>query len=559
MRDTSCVALRQRYQALKGNRRRVESVWEEIENYVLPFRGQMFKDDLTETDVEWRKRWIFDSVPVESCQQLAASLNGSLTSPLIKWFALRFRQHELNRDKDAKEWLQDCEDRCWYALLDSNFNLEINEAYLELVGLGNTVLTEEIDGTYEDFRGLNFKAVPIKEVFFEEDFKGRVKHFYRRVFMTPVQIVDKFGDKVPESIKERAESAEAVDDKVEIVFCIFEREEIMKLVQAGKVNTGKVLTPERRPYGYKWFVNETAEELGSEGGYYEMPAYIVRWSKVSGSKWGHGPAHIAMGDILTLNQMVNYILSASEKVIDPATLVTNRGVIGDLDLSAGAVTTIRDPAAVRPYESAARFDVSQLQRQELRDSIRRMFFVDQLEMKESPAMTATEVNVRYELMQRMLGPTVGRLGTDLFDPCISRTFNILYRSNRLPPAPEAVIEAGAEMDIEYLGPLSRAQKSDQVANIERYVATLGGMAQFAPEVLDVLDPVETANEVADLLTVPARIRRSEKQLKELAAKRQQQQKQAMMIQQMGEGGAAAEQAGKGIQALKEATGGQEAA
>ena len=118
---------------------------------------------------------------------MAASLNGSLTSPLIKWFNLRFRQHELNADKDATDWLQECEDRCWFALLDSNFNLEINEAYLELVGFGNTVITEEIDGSFDDFQGLDFKAVPIKEVFFEQNYKSHVKNFYRRVFLNPTR------------------------------------------------------------------------------------------------------------------------------------------------------------------------------------------------------------------------------------------------------------------------------------------------------------------------------------------------------------------------------------
>ena len=68
MEDYSTNALRQRYQALVSARSTAEGVWDEIEKYVLPYRGEFFKKDIGETDVQWRKRWIYDSVPVEACQ-----------------------------------------------------------------------------------------------------------------------------------------------------------------------------------------------------------------------------------------------------------------------------------------------------------------------------------------------------------------------------------------------------------------------------------------------------------------------------------------------------------
>ena len=172
-------------------------------------------------------------------------------------------------------------------------------------------------------------------------------------------------------------------------------------------------------------------------------------------------------------------------------------------------------------------------------------------------MTATEVNMRYELMLRMLGPTMGRIQHDFLDPLVQRTFRILFRANQLLPVPEIISEQSAEMDIEYLGPLSRAQKSDQVANIERYVATLGGMAQFAPEVLDVLDPVETAREIGALLDIPARITRGDKEVQQISDARKQQQQQMQMMQQMAGGGQAIQQLAEGVNAMKGIAGGEQ--
>ena len=148
---------------------------------------------------------------------------------------------------------------------------------------------------------------------------------------------------------------------------------------------------------------------------------------------GNSPAMIALPDIMTLNQLVELIIRSSEKVVDPATLVTERGLISDLDLTPGGMTVVRDiEGSVKPYESRARFDVSELQREKLKDSVNRAFYVDQLQLKDSPAMTATEVQVRYELMQRLLGPTLGRLMSDFLDPLLSRTFSIMYRNGALP-------------------------------------------------------------------------------------------------------------------------------
>jgi len=425
----------QRYSVLQSERRTVEGIWELISRFVVPFRGEFYRDLKSENEINWRSRHRFDDTAVDSCDTLAASLQGSLTSPMVKWFDLRFRTDELNVDSEAMEWLGNAAESVHLALQESNFNLQMSEAYLDICSFGTAALVEEVSEKDQKFKNLLFKAIPIRECYFEEDAENNVVNFYRKLEMNPLAMVLKFGEKnLPKNITDEANNPKGVNVKHTVIFCVYLRRDKME------ADTSKVLSSKERPYGYKYILRKDASIVGEEGGYYEMPVFITKWGKASGSKWGYSPAHKCLGDILTLNQLVDMILVSAEKVIDPPSLAQERTIVGDLDLGASGITTVRNIDGLKPYESRARFDVSSLERNELQESIRRAFKVDQLELKESPAMTATEVQVRYELMQRLLGPTLGRLQNDLLDPIITRTFFILFRAGLLPEMPQIVEE-----------------------------------------------------------------------------------------------------------------------
>ena len=512
-----------RFERVKATRTTVQTDWDVIEKFVAPYRGRMFKDSTSEHAVEWRQRDLYDSTAVNSAQSLAASLHGSLTSPATRWFSLGFRDEQLQDDVEAKEWLEDCADQVYYALQDSTFNLEANELYLDLVTFGTgAILCEPKEAKLGEFTGVNFTAVPLKEVFFEPSERG-VYSFYREMKWQPSKIIDKFGeDGCPKSVRECMERGD--QDLMTIVFCIYPRQ------RYKNADVSKALSPSRRPYAYKYILKETCELVGKEGGYYEMPAFIPRWRKTSESQWGHSPANIALGDILTANQIVEMQLKAAEKLIDPPQKVQERALLGDLDLKARGLTVMRDINQIAPLLTGSEPHIGDNRLEDLRMAIRQYFFVDELELKQSPAMTATEVSVRYELMQRLLGPTLGRLQADFLDPCVERVFNVLYRGGRIPEPPESVKESGSEVDVIYLGPLQRAQKTDAVAATERWLMLLGNMAEVMPDLLDVPDPDAVARESADALSVPASMQRTDD---EVAAIRKQRQ-EAMQAQQQAE-------------------------
>ena len=486
-----------KFNELESLRKTMDQTWDIIKRFTMPYRGEFFKPQHSEHEMEWRRnREIYDSTALMAVQTLASSIHGSLTSPSIKWFDLSFRNPELNEDHEAKIWLENAAQVTYDALQDSNFNLEINECYTDLVGYGTSIIVEEV--LDEDKGTINFSAIPVEQGYFEQDEHGQVYNFYRKLLWTPLQIFSKFGDDTPDYIKKQAMTPGNSDTKHEIIFCVYTRPD------KKKANKPSPLVSDERPYGYKYVVRASSEVIGDTGGYYEMPAFIPRWRQTVGSMWGNSPAMMALPDILTLNELVMLVLKATEKVVDPATLVTERGLLSDLDLQAGGLTVVRSLDEIESYESRARFDVTALQRENLQESIRSIFYVDQLELKDSPAMTATEVQVRYELMQRLLGPTLGRLQNDLLNPTVSRTFNIQLRAGNFGEIPESIAELGGEMDVKYMGPLARAQKIDVVRSIQEWTGYVAQMAEINPAMLDLVDWDEIGRGLADLSNVPTK-------------------------------------------------------
>jgi hypothetical protein len=180
--------------------------------------------------------------------------------------------------------------------------------------------------------------------------------------------------------------------------------------------------------------------------------------------------------------------------------------------------------------------------------IREYFFGSRLDLKESPAMTATEVERRWQQMQKLLGPTLGRMQAELLDPVVNTVFMLMWRNGALPPMPPEMANLQAEMDIEYTGPIPMSQKQDQAMGIEREIATIGQAAQlFGPAVLDVMDATKAVREHALMSGVPASVIRSEAQIKRIDAERKAQKEQAEAMAKAQQGAMVAKDMGSAMQ------------
>jgi len=180
-----------------------------------------------------------------------------------------------------------------------------------------------------------------------------------------------------------------------------------------------------------------------------------------------------------------------------------------------------------------------------RNAIRAAFYVDQLQLQQGPQMTATEVLQRNEEKMRLLGPVMGRLQTELLQPLINRSFQLMLRNGQLPDAPPEL--QGRDIDIEYVSPLAKAQKTTDLQSVLRGLEAFIGLREIAPGVMDYIDDQGLVKYVVDVAGIPAEIIRSDSEVEEI--REEQAEMQAMQLEQQQQM-MAAEQAQKAAPMMK---------
>lgn len=172
--------------------------------------------------------------------------------------------------------------------------------------------------------------------------------------------------------------------------------------------------------------------------------------------------------------------------------------------------------------------------QDVRGRIRSTFYADlflMLSNQQNPNMTATEVAERHEEKLLMLGPVLERLQNELLDPLIETTFDFMQEAQMLPPPEEL---ADVDIDIQLVSMLAQAQQAVATNSIDRFISTVGGVAQFKPEVLDKIDADRLTDVYASALGVDQSIMLPDEQVQAVREQRAQQQQQAQQLEMAGQ-------------------------
>ena len=240
----------------------------------------------------------------------------------------------------------------------------------------------------------------------------------------------------------------------------------------------------------------------------------------------------SLPDVKVLNKMVEVSLKAAQKQVDPPLLVPDDAMILPVRTAPGSLNYYRSGSRdrIESLNIGANNPLGLNMEDQRRRSISRTFHVDQLLIQENRTMTATEVMQRNQEKMRILGPVIGRLQQELLMPLIIRVFNIMLRNKQFLQAPE--ILTNQEVDIEYVSPVAIAQKGSQLEGIMRGLELFGSISQLAP-VTDYIDENGLVKQIINILGLPAKMIKSDKEVQEIRAVRQEQQAaQAQMQQEM---------------------------
>ena len=234
-----------------------------------------------------------------------------------------------------------------------------------------------------------------------------------------------------------------------------------------------------KPFG-SCYIDLDGQHLIAEGGFDEFPFMVPRFLKSSNEVYGRSPSMTALPDIKMLNEMSKTTIKAAQKQVDPPLLVPDDGFVLPVRTVPGGLNYYRAGTRdrIEPLNIGANNPIGLNMEEQKRRAIREAFFIDQLLLGQGPQMTATEVVQRNEEKMRLLGPVLGRLTSELLRPLINRAFRILLRNEQLPPMPEYL--EGVDIEIEYVSPLAKAQRTSDLSGILRALEIAIPLQQQAP-------------------------------------------------------------------------------
>jgi hypothetical protein len=487
-------------------------MWQDCTDYVNPRRGDFKAKQARGSSTRFDK--VFDSTAPLANEQLASGLHGHLTNTAERWFSLRVPGIEPS--DSISRWLQSTVDAMFertFNVASSNFITSVHEMYLDIGSYGTGVFfTEDRPG-----KSVGFRSFHLADCYAMENHEGVIDTLYRKYKHTARQLMELYAPILPEKFKDIA-----TKNPFQEFTCIHAVE------PRSSINYDKK-DKSSMPWKSCYVLVEEKLML-KEGGYQEFPYMVPRWSKTSGEVYGRSPSMTCMPDIKMVNEMMKTTIRAAQKATDPPLMVPDDGFMMPLRTIPGGLNYYRSGTAdkIEPLIGGERPDIGLDFIESRREHITKSFHVDWMSLAEGPQMTATEVLQRQEDKMRLMGPMVGRLQSEFLGPLIERVFAVMNRRGELPQPPSDV--EGVDLQIDYVSPVARAQKSTLVFNFARFLEQMGPLTQMKPEVFDNIDADATFRWAHKTLDAPMETLIDAEKVKE----NRQAQQEAMQKQQQAE-------------------------
>lgn len=485
--------------------------WRDISDYFLPRRYPWLLTDKEVKSASVRNQKLLDSTSTIALRTLATGMMNGITSPARPWFRLRLAGFDPEAEpREHRLWLDVAAERMLLLMSESNFYNALGILYLEWAAFGTAAMAIHEDEETV-FRAYNFA---VGEFFINVDYTGRVNAFARKFTRTVEQVVKEFGlENVPEETKTDYEAGGVRRQKTIILYHLIQENEDDGLVRKSAAFRE-----------YYWVASKTQGELLRLSPLDEFPCIAPRWDVYGPDVYGSSPCMDALPDVKQLQQMVKRRAQGLDKLVSPPMLINQRLANSPKSLAANGYTYVPGSdlnEGARPvYQINMPFAELNGDILDIRQRIQQVLFNDLFRMisQLETVRSATEIDARREEKLVLLGPVLERFQSEGLGPCIDRVFQICLRTGVFPPLPEGLEEA--DLQVEYTGVLSDAQRAVGTVPIERWLQLVGNVAPLFPEALEVPDAEEMLREYAENIGLKTRLLRGRE---EVAVRREQRQ------------------------------------
>lgn len=532
MNKQQVIEKRQQYDALKTQleveRSSFITQWTELGENLAPRSPRFVVTDVNQGDKRFNK--LMDNTPIMAMRTAKAGFMSGVTSPARPWFNLATPDPEKAELPNVKSWTGTVTKRMLTMFSNSNLYNVLPVVYEGLLGFSTSAMLVEEDAE----EVMRCYPLPIGSYAIAVDYRLRVNTFTREFTMTADQIVRKFGmnpatgtiswTNISESVKAAYETTKS-QSRFQVCQVIAPNPDYKPNSPFGK----------HKLYISTYYEKGESEKFLREAGYDYFPVLCPRWQTTGEDAWGTTcPGMEALGDCKALQLMQKRLMESIDKFVRPpmkgpsALRNTKASIVpGDItyDDTPDAAGGFRPVMEIQPRVQELMVAIQDHQRR-----INTAFFVDlflMLANSDRRQITAREVEERHEEKLLALGPVLEQLNQDLLDPLIKLAFQFMQDRGMIPPPPEEL--QGLELEIEYISIMAQAQKLVGIGGVERMVQFVSGLGTVWPEALQKLDAKQTVDIMADFLSVPAGMIRSDETVDDIEA----QQAEAQRLQAQG--------------------------
>lgn len=511
--------------------------WKEIAAYMLPRRPRWTKDDHARGTK--LNQSIIDGTATAAIRTLGAGMNSGLTSPSRPWMKLTISNPFLAEELSVKVWLEEVTRVMLGVFGGSNLYKNLPALYEDMGTFGTGVLLVE-----EDFgRVIHSRTLPIGTYCIANGRDGRVNILSRTFPLTIRETVEEFAPMRRDGTRDMRNVSSSVQDMytrnqteatIEIAHILYPNDEykpdgglaIEKMYRSCYYELGG-------PSGTR--KNEDDGKFLRESGYDQFPALCGRWRINGQDAYGSDcPGMLALGDVKALQAGEKISAQAIQINTRPPMLAPSsmrRHVLSAIPGETSYYDDIESGQGIRPmYEAKLPIADLESKQEQTRQRIKRFFYEDlflMLTESDRRDFTATEILERREEKSWTIGPVIENATDDVLERLIDVTFYHMLNQGLVPEPPQEL--SGMPLVVEFVSVLAQAQKLVGLGNTDRFIQTIGQIAQFDQSVLDKVNMDAVVDVYGDMTGVSPKILRSDE---EVAAMREQRAKQAQAQQAM---------------------------
>ena len=443
-----------------------EADWQTIAELMLPAKSDI---NTKRHPGDRRTQRLLDSTAMFALDTFANHLMASAMNFQQQFFLLRMRA--LRQSQAANAWFDEVS-RLMLEDFTSNESLVPSatfEAIKQYCGLATGALYIDerplLEKPAPGFRGYLAQALPIGTYTCAENSVGVVDTVFRDFELSPRKAAQWFGiEALSKDMQDLLRDSSSTQKT-------YIPQAFVQAVRPRRTETGAT-------DGWESVYVEVKEKHEVSVSQYPWnPCIVFRYEKLLvPSPWGFGRGHLALPESLTLQVIDKDVLRSLPMHIFPPGFLAggDEDSVGRVSLLPASINPIAKGAQWQPYSVGRAFSIADLGIADRQRRVERAFFLDHLQFLPPPEQrtqrTLGELEMRARLFSRLMGPAFTRFLGELLNPFMDVTFALKLHAGDLPFPPDEVLMAAqaaqGKIDVEYEGPLARAQHEEEAASIQ---------------------------------------------------------------------------------------------